>query len=106
LASSTPRKLYAGTFDGFFITTDGGSSWTAARDGFIDRHRVNAIVVDPRGNGRVYASTDKGVRADEPSLHDPGPRQATGEVRFYSSDGCGGADTTSFRPEVKHPKPE
>jgi len=51
-------RLYAGTDQGLYRSTDGGEAWT--RVGLMDRS-ITALAVDPADGSKVYAGTDAGV---------------------------------------------
>ena len=60
-----PDTLYAGTArSGVFKSVDGGGRWIAANAGLPTEDTtfsVNALAVDPRQSGIVYAATSQGV---------------------------------------------
>ena len=55
----TPTTLYAGTYDGVFKSTNGGSTWTAVNSGLTNIW-VNALAMDPTTLSTLYAGTDSG----------------------------------------------
>ncbi len=66
-AFGTPNKIFAGTYDGVYLSTNNGASWTA-RNADIENITINALSID--ANGHLYAgsagdgifySTDEGL---------------------------------------------
>ena len=58
-APSRPAVVYAGLVSGgVYRSLDGGSTWTLASGGIDVREQINALAVDPRLPGRVWAATD------------------------------------------------
>ena len=54
------RRLYAGTCEGVFRSTDGGNNWSAIK-GSLKRGPVKALVIDPKERNTLYAGTTEGV---------------------------------------------
>ncbi|HTR04051.1 MAG TPA: hypothetical protein VMN82_12700 [Thermoanaerobaculia bacterium] len=58
LDPTDPRRLYASTASGFFVSADGGTAWAAASGGPRNAH---AIVPDSGDAARLFAATASGV---------------------------------------------
>jgi photosystem II stability/assembly factor-like uncharacterized protein len=58
---STDQTIFAGTADGFFISTDRGASWTQSNSGLIDK-RIISIAVSPEfvTDRTIFVSTQLG----------------------------------------------
>ena len=57
-APSNPRIFFAGTLEGVFQSSDGGSSWTLiSPPGSKEIHEVESLAVDPNDPAIVYAGT-------------------------------------------------
>jgi photosystem II stability/assembly factor-like uncharacterized protein len=58
MAPSDPQKLFAGTLEGVFRSSDGGSSWSqiSPKD-HAEIRNVESLAVDPRDSNVVYAGT-------------------------------------------------
>lgn len=58
-AFGTPNKTFAGTYDGVYLSTNSGASWTARSTG-IENITINALSID--ANGHLYAgSAEDGI---------------------------------------------
>ena len=57
VGTNAPNTMYAATFDGFFRSTDGGTTWTKATGNGLQGTSSNAIAVDPRNASVVYLGT-------------------------------------------------
>jgi photosystem II stability/assembly factor-like uncharacterized protein len=57
---ATPSVVYAGTSQGLYKTTDGGTTWTQKRDSIGDRS-IRAIVIDPTTPTMVWVAVNNGV---------------------------------------------
>ena len=56
LDPTTPTTLYAGTSDGVFKTTDGGTSWSPVNTGLaVLSTTVRALALDPTTPTTLYA---------------------------------------------------
>lgn len=57
-APSNPKMLFAGTLEGVYRSTDGGTSWTLiSPPGSREIHEVESLAVDPANPDIVYAGT-------------------------------------------------
>jgi ligand-binding sensor domain-containing protein len=54
-----PDTLYAGTDNGVFKSTNGGTNWTAINSGLTDTG-VSALAIDPQTPDTLYAGTSNG----------------------------------------------
>jgi hypothetical protein len=66
-----PDLAYSAAGDGFYVTRDGGESWTTAEQG-LDRSYCWSAVCDPTDSGRVLVSAAHGPR----SAHDAGSAES------------------------------
>lgn len=57
-----PGRAWAAAGDGFFVTTDGGGSWTNAEDGLAGTY-CWSVAVDPGDPGRLLLSAARGPRS-------------------------------------------
>src|SRR5579872_2650644 len=58
-APSRPATVYAGlTSGGVYRSLDGGNTWTSASNGIHVNEQINALAVDPRLPGRLWAATN------------------------------------------------
>jgi photosystem II stability/assembly factor-like uncharacterized protein len=56
-----PQRLYAGTYVGFYASTDGGDTWVF-KDGGLGQRYIRSIAIDPMDSNKVCAGTyDDGV---------------------------------------------
>ena len=69
LDPTTPTTLYAGTRDGVFKTTDGGTSWSSVNTGLANLD-IRALALDPTTPTTLYAGTE-GTASSRPR---PGAR--------------------------------
>lgn len=58
---ATADSVYAGTGQGLFKSTDGGTSWAAATLPNSYQSNVSSVLIDPTSPAIVYAATDAGV---------------------------------------------
>ena len=56
----TPATLFAGTDNGIFRSTDGGSTWKETSDG-MGHMVIKNLVIDPVTPSILYAGTESGV---------------------------------------------
>ncbi len=83
LAEASPDEVVAPTFDGgAWRSTDGGDTWVAANDGFVNT-RVTALALD--GEGRLLAGTQQ-APPENASRWDP----ASGEWESLATRGLTG----------------
>jgi len=69
-AFGTPNKIFAGTYDGVYLSTNSGASW-AARNAGIENIAINALSIDANGHlfaasagDGIFYSTDEGLSWD------------------------------------------
>src|SRR6185312_4775335 len=55
---ATPSKLYVGTGDGLYRSSDGGDSWTLSNTGRPYPWEVDALAIDPEAPATLYAGDD------------------------------------------------
>jgi photosystem II stability/assembly factor-like uncharacterized protein len=107
VTDGTPRRIYAGTGDGFFFySPDGGATWQhGLNDGDVNFSEITDIAVDPLNSATVYAmafigfyrSTDGGAHFSETGNIDgeclavlpgaPGRLLLGGDGVFKTTDG-------------------
>jgi tetratricopeptide (TPR) repeat protein/photosystem II stability/assembly factor-like uncharacterized protein len=56
-----PQRIYVGSNGGFFISLDGGESWTTLNDGLLGALTIYSISIDPFAPGTIYISTPYGI---------------------------------------------
>jgi photosystem II stability/assembly factor-like uncharacterized protein len=62
VAPTAPNTIYAATTEGFFRSTDGGTTWTRTpSNGFQSSFFTNDLVVDPTNAANVYVGESSGV---------------------------------------------
>src|SRR5215813_2162336 len=53
------NRIYAGTADGVYKSTNGGNSWQMSNSG-LPSGNVSALVIDPGNTNIIYAGSDSG----------------------------------------------
>ena len=58
---NNPNLLYAGSWDGFYVSFNGGASWIPLNQGLLRNPRIDSIALDPRNPYHVFIATPSGV---------------------------------------------